>query len=152
MLIPKIITTDENNLNFIKIVFQNKISFLINKETKEVKDLANMANDEEENLSKNGNENGINEDIKEEIYGLTNDMKIESEFKLDQINKDKLNEINQSLEIAKMEKKEKQDNEVLFKDLLKEKNIKEDGIFEKECSMFSKSSTPCFSTRKRVKT
>ena len=132
MLIPKIISIDENNLNFIKIVFQNKISFLINKETKEVKDLANMGDEEEENLSKNGNENGINEDIKEEIFGLTNDMKIESEFKLDQINKDKLKEINQSLEIAKMEKKEKLDNEVLFKDLLKEKNIKEDGIFEKD--------------------
>ena len=56
----------------------------------------------------------------------------ESDIKMQQMSNDKLMGINQSLEIAKIEKKEKLDNEALFKDLLKEKNIKEDGIFEKD--------------------
>ena len=41
-------------------------------------------------------------------------------------------EMNVNLDIEKIEQKEKFDNETLFKDLLKEKNIKEDGIFEKD--------------------
>ena len=35
-------------------------------------------------------------------------------------------------EIKKMENKEKEYNEASFKDLLKEKNITEDGVFEKD--------------------
>ena len=130
ILVPKCIINDENDKNLIKIIFDNSIKFLINKETKEIKDpLKNYEDDEEEN-NENGNE--INEEKKEQIYGLTNDIMKESDIKMQQMNNDKLMGINQSLEIAKIEKKEKLDNEALFKDLLKEKNIKEDGIFEKD--------------------
>ena len=132
ILIPKTINTDENNKNFIKIIFDNSITFLINKETKEIKDLSKEYEEEEEIDSYNKKENEINNDAKEEMFGLNNEIMKEANYKLNSINNDKLMEINQNLEIAKLEKKEKFDNETLFKDLLKEKNIKEDGIFEKD--------------------
>ena len=132
ILIPKTINTDENNKNFIKIIFDNSITFLINKETKEIKDLSKNYEEEEEIDSYNKKENEINNDAKEEMFGLNNEIMKEANYKLNSINNDKLMEINQNLEIAKLEKKEKFDNETLFKDLLKEKNIKEDGIFEKD--------------------
>ena len=56
----------------------------------------------------------------------------EADNKIEEINNNKLMEMNSYLEIAKIEKKEKLDNEALFKDLLKEKKITEDGIFEKD--------------------
>ena len=130
ILIPKSINNNENNKNYIKIDFDNSIKFLINKETKEIKDLAN--NDLEDNNSSDDNPNNINNDKKDIIYGLTNDIMREADNKIQEINNNKLLEMNSNLEIAKIEKKEKLDNEALFKDLLKEKNIGEDGIFEKD--------------------
>ena len=128
ILIPKSINNNENNNKYIKIVFDNSIKFLINKETKEIKDLSNS--NEEDNFSED-NPNSIN-DKKEIIYGLTNEIMREADNKIEEINNNKLMEMNSYLEIAKIEKKEKLDNEALFKDLLKEKKITEDGIFEKD--------------------
>ena len=132
ILIPQSISVDENLSNYIKLTFDNSIKFLINKETKELKDLNKNYEDEEENNSNEENKSGINEDKKEEMFGLTNEIMREADNKLQEINNNKMIEINRNLEIEKIEKKEKLDNEALFKDLLKEKNIKEDGIFEKD--------------------
>ena len=131
ILVPVCFNTDQNNRNYIKIVFNNSIKFLINKETKEMKDLSKNY-DEEEDDDNTDNENKINENKEEQVYVLTNKIMKEADNELQEINNDKLIEMNNELEIAKMEKKEKLDNEILFKDLLKEKNIKEDGIFEKD--------------------
>ena len=131
ILVPVCFNTDQNNRNYIKIVFNNSIKFLINKETKEMKDLSKNY-DEEEDDDNTDNKNKINENKEEQVYVLTNKIMKEADNELQEINNDKLIEMNNELEIAKMEKKEKLDNEILFKDLLKEKNIKEDGIFEKD--------------------
>ena len=131
ILIPKSFNTDENNDKYIKIIFDNSIKFIINKETKEMKDLSKNYDDEEED-NNSDNENKNNEEKKEQIYGLTNEIMNEADYKLQEISNDKLMEMNNNLEIAKIEQKEKLDKEALFKDLLKEKNIKEDGIFEKD--------------------
>ena len=130
MLIPKYINTDENNINYIKIIFDNSITFYINKETKEIKDMGNNS-DEDDNNEDDENNDENNED-KERAFGLTNEIMREADNKLHEINNNKLMEMNVNLDIEKIEQKEKFDNETLFKDLLKEKNIKEDGIFEKD--------------------
>ena len=130
MLIPKYINTDENNINYIKIIFDNSITFYINKETKEIKDMGN--NSEEDDNNEGDENNDENNEDKERAFGLTNEIMREADNKLHEINNNKLMEMNVNLDIEKIEQKEKFDNETLFKDLLKEKNIKEDGIFEKD--------------------
>ena len=130
MLIPKYINTDENNINYIKIIFDNSITFYINKETKEIKDMGN--NSEEDDNNEDDENNDENNEDKERAFGLTNEIMREADNKLQEINNNKLMEMNVNLDIEKIEQKEKFDNETLFKDLLKEKNIKEDGIFEKD--------------------
>ena len=133
ILIPQSISIDDNNINLIKIIFDNSMKIFIDIETKKIIDTSNNYDDEEENNSDDENNNKINEDKKDEMFGLTNEIMREADNKLQEINNNnKLMEMNRNLEIEKIEKKEKLDNEALFKDLLKEKNIKEDGIFEKD--------------------
>ena len=133
ILIPQSISIDDNNINLIKIIFDNSMKIFIDIETKKIIDTSNNYEDEEENNSDDENNNKINEDKKDEMFGLTNEIMREADNKLQEINNNnKLMEMNRNLEIEKIEKKEKLDNEALFKDLLKEKNIKEDGIFEKD--------------------
>ena len=130
ILIPKYISTDENNIKYIKIIFNNSMTLFINKETKELRDMEKNSDDEENNED-DENKNEINEE-NEKMFGLTNEIMREADNKIQEINNNKLKQMDINLDIEKMERKERLDNEALFKDLLKEKNIKEDGIFEKD--------------------
>ena len=130
ILIPKYISTDENSIKYIKIIFNNSMTLFINKETKELRDMEKNSEDEENNED-DENKNEINEE-NEKMFGLTNEIMREADNKIQEINNNKLKQMDINLDIEKIERKERLDNEALFKDLLKEKNIKEDGIFEKD--------------------